>query len=188
LLYPAPERFPDKEGDTIGYKTAVVLPIAVRAKDAAKPVVLKVAVEYGVCKDVCIPAEASLMLTLPPGGVAKAAGTALMEAIGRVPRDGQARRTEDPLVKSIKIDLASTKPSILIEAEFPGDAKGADAFLDAPDGLWIPLAKAAGGSGAVRRFVVDLSDGADLGDLKGKTIRLTLVSASGQSETNFKLE
>ena len=52
----------------------------------------------------------------------------------------------------------------------------------------MPLAKAAPASGAVRQFTVDLTDGADLKDLKGQTIRLTLVSAKGQSETSFKLE
>ena len=51
------------------------------------------------------------------------------------------------------------------------------------------MPKAEGGVvGTERRFTVDLTDGADIKDLKGRTIRATLVSARGQSETSFKFE
>ena len=43
-------------------------------------------------------------------------------------------------------------------------------------------------NGNVASFLVDLTDGADVGDLKGKTIRVTLVSPRGQSETTLKIE
>lgn len=42
--------------------------------------------------------------------------------------------------------------------------------------------------GTVATFLVDLTDGADVGDLKGKTVRITLVSPRGQSETTLKIE
>lgn len=188
-LYPAPARLKDRDGDTIGYKTAVVFPIEIKPVDATKPVTLKLAAEYGVCKDVCIPVQPALSLTLPQGAAAKSAGPDLAQALERVPRSDAQLRPTDPKLKSLKIDLASAKPSITIDAQFPGDSSGADVFLEAPDGIWIPLAKSAGAvAGGVGRFTVDLTDGADLADLKGRMIRLTLVSASGQSETTFKLE
>lgn len=189
LLFPAPERFADKEGDTVGYKKSVVLPVAIRPVDPAKPVVLRLALEFGVCREVCIPVQPELQLDLPPSAAEKSGGSAMISALERVPRTPDKRKASDPIVKSIKIDLASPKPSIVIEAEFPNSVKGADIFLEAPDGLWFPLAKpAAGGTGNNRRFEVDLTDGADLADLKGRNIRLTLVSDAGQSETSFKLE
>jgi hypothetical protein len=89
----------------------------------------------------------------------------------------------------VKVELTGARPRIELAAEFPGGAKGADVFLEAPDGLWIPLAKPVSGSdGAVRTFEIDLTDGADIGDLKGREIRATLVSDSGQSEASFRLE
>ncbi len=188
-LFPAPVRLKDRDGDTIGYKTNVVFPIEIKPIDATKPVTLKLAAEYGVCKDVCIPVQPALSLTLPAGSAAKPAGASLAKALERVPRSDAQVKPTDPKLKSLKIDLASAKPSIAIEAQFPGDASGADVFLEAPDGIWIPLAKAEGAvTGGVGRFTVDLTDGADLADLKGRTIRLTLVSTGGQSETTFKLE
>lgn len=42
--------------------------------------------------------------------------------------------------------------------------------------------------GEIATFLVDLTDGADVGDLKGKTVRVTLVSPRGQSETTLKIE
>lgn len=189
LLFPAPTRFPDRDGDTIGYKTAVALPVAVTAKDAALPVKLKLAIEYGVCREVCVPAQASLELTLAPDFAAKPAGTALGEALARVPRPPDRRRDGDPQLVAVKVVLEGDKPHILVDARFPGAARAVDVFMEAPDGLWLPLAKPAdGGASGTRRFHVDLTDGADLKDLKGRVVRLTLVGETGAAESTFKME
>ncbi len=189
VLFPAPHRLSDRDGDTIGYKGAVVLPVLITPKDAARPVDLKLALEYGVCKDVCVPVQPSFEFQLPADAGARSAPEALAAALDRVPRPMEKRRANDPAVRKIAVALDATKPHITIAATFPPDGAGADAFLEAPDGLWIPLSKSAdGASGAERTFLVDLTDGADIGDLKGKTIRLTLVSAKGACETTFKLK
>jgi DsbC/DsbD-like thiol-disulfide interchange protein len=188
-LYPAPVRLADRDGDTIGYKGTVILPVVVRATDPAKPVALVVEFEYGVCKDICIPVQSRLELTVPPGTAGKPADGPLARAFDAVPRSAAARRPTDPALRTAQVQLAGDKPSIRLEAEFPGGAEGGDLFLEAPDGLWIPLAKPDGpAKGKIAAFVVDLTDGADVGDLKGKTVRITLVSPRGQSETTLKIE
>ena len=151
--------------------------------------VLKLALEYGVCREVCIPVQPSFTLALPAESPLGSAGTVLLDALAKVPRDAKSRRPGDPWLQSVAIELTGAKPRISIAAEFSGGAQGADVFLEAPDGLWIPLAKLMpGGQGAVRTFEVDLTDGADIADLKGREIRVTLVSETGQSEATFKLE
>ena len=188
-LFPAPHRFSDREGDTIGYKGAVVLPVEITAKDPKLPVKLKLALEYGVCKDVCVPVQPMLELVLPPEATDKAAGGALASNLARVPREAAKHRSGDPELKQVKIDTQSAKPSIFIDAAFPGDGKDADMFLEAPEGIWVPLPKPIGEPrDGVHRFMVDLTDGADLADLKGRMIRVTLVSAAGQAEASFKFE
>jgi DsbC/DsbD-like thiol-disulfide interchange protein len=189
VLFPAPERFVDRDGDTIGYKGYVVFPIELVAKDAAKPVELELSVEYGICKDICIPVELSLALSLPPGAASVQAESRLARALGRVPRPASARAAADPAVTSIKQELTGDKPRIVISASFPAGTNGADLFAEAPDGLWVPLPKKTGvASGNALIFEIDLTDGADIAELKGKTLRVTLVSKDGQSETAFKVE
>lgn len=189
-LFPAPSRFKDRDGDTIGYKSAVVFPVLITPLDRAMPIGLNVDLEYGVCKDVCIPVQPTLSLTIDPEAVTRPAGAALSRALGRLPTiPGQKGRPGDPSLNHVKVALQGSKPQIDIEAMFPGGARDCDAFVEAPDGLWVPLPKPVGEvTGGRGRFTVDLTDGADLTDLKGRTIRLTLVSSAGQSETYILLE
>lgn len=189
VSFPAPQRFADSDGETIGYKSAVVLPVVLSAKDPSRAITLKLDMEYGVCKDVCIPVQAVLQLTVPPGAAGTPVGLALAEAIDRVPLPPERAGQLAPKVQAIDVDLAASKPQITIDAVFAKGAKGTDAFLEAPQGAWLPMTRAVEGAPqGTARFIVDLTDGADLADLKGRTIRLTLVSDSGQLETSFVLE
>ena len=67
-------------GDTIGYKGTVVFPVRLKPKDASKPIDVRLSLDYGVCKDICIPAEAELALSVPPKD-ASAASEELIDAM-----------------------------------------------------------------------------------------------------------
>ncbi|MGE0764995.1 MAG: protein-disulfide reductase DsbD domain-containing protein [Hyphomicrobiaceae bacterium] len=187
LLFPAPARFRDRDGDTIGYKKHVVLPVALTPKDPTKPIVLKVSAEFGICREVCIPVQPVIGLTVPPDAAEVPAKGPLQAALDRVPRAG----TPDagaPRLQHVAARLSGDKPQVVIDVQFPGKQDDGDVFLEAPDGIWIPLPKPAGQSeNGGRRFVVDLTDGADIADLKGRRIRVTLVGTSGQSEAAFDM-
>lgn len=71
VLWPAPHRYEDASGVAYGYSGSLILPLKVTAKDAAQPVRLTGRVDYGVCRDICIPAHAELDLLLPTGGTAE---------------------------------------------------------------------------------------------------------------------
>ena len=59
VLFPAPIRFPDGAGGhSVGYKAGVVLPVHVVPGDPAKPVMLRLKLDYAVCEKLCVPAEA----------------------------------------------------------------------------------------------------------------------------------
>lgn len=189
LLFPAPKRFVDRDGDTIGYKGAVVLPIELTAKDASKPVELVVGTEYGICKDICIPVELSFSLSVPPDAKELPGASRLARALARVPRPAAARTPADPALIRVASHLGGDKPRILIETSFPGGTGGADLFIEAPDGLWLPLPrKTAVSSDNAVTFEIDLTDGVDIRDLAGKTLRATLVSDAGQSEASFQVQ
>lgn len=187
VLYPAPHRMTDQSGDSIGYKNAVVFPVAVEPRVPGEPVELKVKIDYGVCREICVPAESSLSLTIPPGSTATLPED-LATAIDLVPRQQDARRTNDPEFKSAVLETAVSPPKIKIEAAFPGGGEDADAFVEGPQGVYLPLPRKVGKaeSGATL-FEIELEPG-DIADLKGKPLSITLVSASGQSQATFKLE
>jgi DsbC/DsbD-like thiol-disulfide interchange protein len=190
VLYPAPERMTDKAGDVLGYKNAVAFPVVLEAKDATKPMSLRLTLEYGVCKDVCIPVEAELAVEVPVAAGA-APSPALRAALSTVPRTADTRLATDPKVLQVDVKLDGPNPSLTFDAEFPAGTTGADAFIEGPSGSYIPSPKAGTGKeiGTNRlRFAVDLTGAVDPVDIKGKFAMVTLVSKQGLSETTFKLE
>src|SRR3954451_3929081 len=84
VLWPAPHRFEDAGGVAYGYKDRVLLPVRVSPSDAGKPVRLALKLDYGVCKDICIPARAELALA-PPDRDAAPERALVEEAMARVP-------------------------------------------------------------------------------------------------------
>lgn len=183
VLYPAPMRIPEANGEVIGYKGSVLFPIEVMPQDATRPVSLKLALEVGVCLDICVAATANLALVLPPAGKA-ARKDAITAALGLVPRPHAARRTSDPKLVEVSLGEGKSGVRLVVQAAF-GGARGADIFVEAPDGLYVPMLRqqepAADGTIS---FASDLPP--DLvRDLKGRTLTLTLVSETGASEAHW---
>src|SRR5580698_2446689 len=82
--WPAPERFPDGAGgNSIGYVGRIVLPLRIVQKDAAKHSSVHLKLNYAVCGNLCVPAEATLELALSSDGAEE---TALEKEELRVPR------------------------------------------------------------------------------------------------------
>ena len=106
--------------ETIGYKNSVLFPVEVVPKDPSQPVALALALEFGVCREICIPAEAKFSLTLPPSGLS---GTPVTGAAGgaraSVPRRGASRRAGDPQLKRATAALEGAAPRLTIVARFP---------------------------------------------------------------------
>lgn len=188
VRYPAPKRYGDRGGDTIGYKHHLIFPLAVRPADPRREITLDVSVEFGVCKEICVPMQTHLTLTIPPEAGKRPVSGDLAQALAHVPRAGDARQPSDPKLGKTTVVLTGDKPEIRLEATFPGGAEGADIFIEAPAGLWIPMTRRDGPSKGERAsFIVDLTE-ADIADLKGQTARITLVSPRGQSEASLRLE
>jgi len=183
VLYPAPMRIPEAGGEVVGYKHMVLFPVEVTPKDAAKPVALRLSVELGICREICVPVTAAFDLSLPPAGK-PGQHDAIAAAVERVPRVQAQRRPNDPELKQIAASNGEPGSRLTIAAAFHG-SKGADVFVEAPDGIYVPLPrKEAQGADGVVRFGVDLS--AELArDLKGKTLTVTMVSETGASEAQW---
>jgi DsbC/DsbD-like thiol-disulfide interchange protein len=183
VLYPAPRRLHDKAGDVVGYEDGVLFPVLLRPKDAAKPVILHGKVSYGVCKEICVPAEADLHVLIPPD-----VGTSdeLTDVLAHVP-SAHPRAGVDPVLSSWSIDRSSGKPKLVLDVD-SASLPSADAFVEAPGGIYVPLPHRKADASGKAVFEIDLTDGVDIKDLRGKPLTVTTVDGVGQSETSIKLE
>ena len=188
VSYPAPIRLSDPAADMIGYKNSVLFPVKVTPAVASEAVDLRLELEFAVCREICIPAQAALQLTLPAALSKGPPSARIAAALDQVPRPKAARRPQDPQVLGLKATLAGPAPSLLVEAKFPNGDAGADLFIEAPAGIFVPMAKKLPpGSDDHVRFLVDLARGGAAEDLRGKELTLTLVSNAGASEVAWTL-
>lgn len=185
VLYPAPRRLTDKSGSVIGYQDTVLFPVELTAQDASKPIHIKLTASYGVCKELCIPAEAALEVMVPHDADHS---PSIAEAVTMVPRK-QPDESKDPVLKTWRVENQGASSYLQFDVTDPGaDVEPGDAFAEAPDGAYLPLPKQTSSSKGVTSYQLDLADAGGIAALKGKPLTLTLVGAKGHSETTIQLK
>ena len=145
VLYPAPHRFADANGTAIGYDDQVVFPVKLTPERAGEPIELKLAFAYGLCKDLCIPNDVSLSLTLEPNA-GKGDAMLLQSALALVPKPARAGLL--PEVSAVEAKLDGAAPGLIVEAVFPPGATGTDLYID---GAWRRVCASPEASSAARR-------------------------------------
>lgn len=136
-LWPAPARVADGEGEAAGYKGLLVVPLVVSPKDPAKPVALKLRMDFGLCENICVPVSAELAFNLMPGTKPDAMSAALLAGFkSRVPKRTKLGADGDLSVTAI----ARSPDSLGVSVRFPKDAKTRDLFARA-EGAVLPLPK-----------------------------------------------
>jgi DsbC/DsbD-like thiol-disulfide interchange protein len=183
VLYPAPHAFNDETGTSIGYKDTVIFPIRVTPRDPAKPVTLKLKLEYAVCEKLCIPAQGAATLDLANPGAANDAALAAAEA--RVPKP----------VPAAELGLVARRvnggPKPLVALDFAATADNAEVFVEGPGRDWaLPIPVPAAGAPAGRRHFGFMLDGLPPGvDPKGDfDLTFTIVSPGRAVETTTRLD
>jgi DsbC/DsbD-like thiol-disulfide interchange protein len=185
VLYPAPHRFADGGGTAIGYDGEVLFPVRITPEREGEPITLKLALDYGLCKDLCIPNSVTLSLALDAN--AGKGDAALIETyLARVPKP--AAPGVLPEVKTIEAKLDGTRPELIVDAAFPPQATGTDLFIDGGD-VFIPLPTPLGPlADGTQRFAVVFASPSEAGGIKGRGLMLTLVSDQGSTDTIWKVE
>jgi DsbC/DsbD-like thiol-disulfide interchange protein len=185
VLYPAPHRFADANGTAIGYEDEVVFPVKLTPERDGEPIELKLAFAYGLCKDLCIPNDVSLGLSLP-AQAGKGDALLLESFLARVPK--QARAGVLPEVSGVDAKLDGEAPKLIVNAVFPADAKATDLLIDGGD-VFVPVPKPLGPLvDGKQSFVVAFSSPSEAAALKGKTLALTLISDRGSTDASWKVE
>ena len=172
VLYPAPKRFQDAGGETIGYKHEVVFPLLVTPGDTAKPVRLALKLDYAVCKDVCMPARAELSLDLarPQSGLATA------EWESRVPIPADKTR-----IDVLGFDHRDGKIFLSVKTSEPAR----DIFIYSDSLAYFGKPKTAEGSNTYELPVANIKDPTKL---KGKMLDIVVLSETAAYERHVKLD
>lgn len=178
LRWPAPERHEDAAGTSYIYSRKVVLPLLVTPAAPDEPVRLAVTVDYGICKDICIPAHADLDLTLSRDAPDRAAVAA---ALARVPSPQPLGGAGDLAIASVE-PIGGDKRALAVDVRAPSGAKPV-LFAEMPEN-WYASTSGADGSG---RFTVTIEE--KPGDAAGPVpLTLTLVAGDKAVETQVSLD
>ncbi len=187
VMFPVPVRFRDATGDAIGYKKQVVLPIRIVPKDLDQPVGLAVNFQYGVCREICIPAQAKLALMVDPKAL-RVMPPQLADAIGQVPLPADKAAAGLPSLAGMTSRLTGKQPELVFDVRYPDGTDGADLFIEAGADVYLPMTTRVGTPQPdLVRFRVDLSNGVDLEKLAGRELLLTIASRSGGKEVVRRL-
>src|SRR5262249_5891122 len=114
--WPAPHRFSDEGGQSIGYKEHVIFPLSITPVDVRRPVTLGLDLDYAVCEKLCVPVEAESELMLAGDGASHEAAVAAAEA--RVP---QRRKLGEAPGLSILAVHRVAPARIAVDVSAPGD-------------------------------------------------------------------
>jgi DsbC/DsbD-like thiol-disulfide interchange protein len=184
VKWPAPHRFTDDSGQSIGYKEHVIFPLAVEPKDANRPVTLRLDLDYAVCEKLCVPAEAKAELAL--ASARSSHETALAAAEGRVP---QRRSLGEASAFSVRAVRREAPARVVVDVTAPAGTS-VDLFAEGPTPEWaLPLPEpVAGAPNQVKRFSFAL-DGLPSGaKAEGALLTLTAVAGEAAIEVTYRLD
>src|SRR5262252_5830240 len=163
------------------------LPLAVVPENGAKPVKLRLKLDYAVCATLCVPAEGKAELELTAGPSSQDAALAAAEA--RVPKKTVLGEGATVAIKSVRREDAAGRGRVIVDVAAPAGARVA-LFAEGPTPDWaLPVPKAVDGAPAgLQRFAFAL-DGAPPGvTYDGAAIALTAVAGNIAIEVVTRLD
>jgi DsbC/DsbD-like thiol-disulfide interchange protein len=187
ITWPAPHRFSDESGITIGYKDSVIFPLHIVPQDVAKPVRLRLKADYAICEKICIPAEARAELVLDARRSELDRRLAAFEAA--VPKRAQLAESAPLAVRAVRRDASGDRPRVIVDVAAPGN-EHVDLFAEGPTPDWaLPVPEpVAGAPAGLQRFAFVL-DGIPPGArADGARLTFTLVAPSGAVEVSTDLD
>lgn len=177
VQWPAPEQFSDGAGGhSIGYVGDIILPLKVTQTDATHPSTLHLKFSYAVCGTLCVPAKASLELTLTGASTDAAL---LDKAVRLVPKRVALGVQIDGLaIRSVQLASAGGKQSVVVDLTAP-QGEPVSLFAEGPTPDWaLPLPEPNTAANGPDRHFTFMIDGLPPG-AKAKGAVLTLTAVSG---------
>jgi len=179
--FPAPHRFPDPSGTSIGYKGPVVLPVTLTPSDPTAPIVLDLAVEYGLCEKICVPATAHLRLEIDPSEPLDAAVLETWEQF--------ASKLPGKPGKGLSVVAVSVKNKIVtVKTEIADPDAPYDLFVEAPEDWYLPPPDRLDVNGRMAKWRVALEWVPKSATISGTELRFTLINGERAVEQTWRLD
>jgi len=175
ILWPAPHRFTDDGGASIGYKGGVIFPVHLVRESPNRPATLRLALDYAVCEKLCVPAKGEVTLEL--ASTSSVHDSRLAAAEAQTPKEARLGEAAVFGIAAVRREPGNPHPRVVVEVAAPATAP-LDLFAEGPTADWaLPLPEPVPGAPPGRRwFAFDL-DGVPPGvDATGARLRFTLVS------------
>lgn len=181
VLWPLPTRYIEKfDLEVWGYEHKLLLPLRlVRAETGAMQFVAKLT--YSACNDICVPFNHTVTLDIPETVKPNVQDAKLIDdAMKTVPVDASATTV---LVTQKKLD--EKKKQLVLEVKT--DAVPTDVFIDGVSGFRFPKPSIMKKSARTVIVTQPYESSVSTYSLAGKTIRVTLKTASGGVEQGLEI-
>lgn len=177
--WPAPHRKEVLGAQNFVYADEVVLPVHILPADPQQPLLADLLLDYGVCREVCVPYADRLTVELPPGEAGPTADAALIGWFAdRVPVAASAAGLH---VAAAGLDIDGGALWLRLRSARP--MVDPDLFLEGPAEFWFgPPQVEIGPDGLSAQVRVQAGPEATLGELAGRQLRVTIVEMSGAVE------
>ncbi len=185
IAWPAPHRFHDDSGTTLVYTDHVIFPLRVMPQDAAKPVTLRLKLDYDVCRELCVPADAHAELRLD--GASSTFNAALAAAQALVPKPAKLGDAAAISVRAVRREAGGDRPHVIVDVAGPAPV---DLFAEGPTPDWaLPVPDPVAGASAGQQRFTFVLDGAPPGvKADGAVLTLTLTTGAGAIEVKAPLD
>lgn len=182
--FPPPRRWDDGYAVSNIYERHVVLPLSLTLNDPNAPAVIDVALQIGVCAEICILTELQTAITVPPGFTDGRAARVIGEARALLPKAPMPGSFEVGSVD--RVDGSETEPVFEIALTLP-DGNIPELFVEGPSDWYagVPIEISRSRNLAVYRVGFDRLG--SITSIAEAALRITVVSGNQAIEQTVRL-
>ncbi|MTH62860.1 protein-disulfide reductase DsbD domain-containing protein [Paracoccus shanxieyensis] len=167
LHWPRPEAIESGGERTLGYHDQMILPLEIAPADPGQPVDLHAVVDFGLCDDICVPAQVTLIAPAPQ----ESPDPLIQTALADVPQ----RALDKPLCR-----IEEISDGMRVTALFP-EASAPEVAMELP-GIWVSQPELAQQDGVLQATADFISETGKPFQLDPQKLVLTLIRPDSATE------
>lgn len=180
VKWPLPKQFRDGEGYSLGYSREVILPIDVKVASPSEVVSISLALDYAVCRDICVPAQAAFQLDFPMQASSAALARSARDISrfeAKVPRSHEGSSLR---ISSLKLLGDGDNQQLQVFLESRGMLEGASAIIELAGPYRLGEASIVDGMPDAATIAVPVVADPDAPPLSGRTLNVIAWDGAGR--------